>query len=201
MTARGFRAKRESANSADKDVRQPGRRAFDMRSCSTGRCLCVVCVCGLILLASAAAGEESSATRPKPKPVARPAAADLERSIQHGARFLFSRQNADGSWGSAASTRPEEVYAPVPDAHLAFRAAVTAMCVSALIEAGPAARGDGPGRRSRRSVALAAFACRSPGVGRRDLQQLDPRLLHRSLGPARSSAISATRTAAASSAT
>ncbi len=116
-----------------------------MRCGSSGRCLCVVGLGGLILFASAAAGEDLL-KGPKPKPVARPAAADLERSIQRGVRFLFSRQNADGSWGSAASTRPEEIYAPVPDAHLGFRAAVTAMCVSALIEAGP------PGAETDRAI-------------------------------------------------
>ena len=117
-----------------------------MRSCSTRSCLRVVFGCGLILFATAAAGNDSLLAGPKPKPVARPAAADLERSIQRGVRFLFSRQNADGSWGSEASTRPEEVYAPVPDAHLGFRAAVTALCVSALIEAGP------PGAETDRAV-------------------------------------------------
>src|SRR6185437_1204247 len=43
-------------------------------------------------------------------------------------------QNKDGSWGSARGTKDLNIYAPVPGAHLGFRAAVTALCVSALIE-------------------------------------------------------------------
>ena len=48
--------------------------------------------------------------------------------------FLLKTQNKDGSWGSARINRPDDIYAPVPGAHQAFRAAVTALCVSALIE-------------------------------------------------------------------
>jgi hypothetical protein len=75
-------------------------------------------------------------TGPKPKPVPPPAAGEIERSIGRGVAFLLGRQNRDGSWGSANSSRPGEVYAPVPGAHQAFHAAVTAMCISALIETG-----------------------------------------------------------------
>ena len=72
----------------------------------------------------------------KPKPVATPAAGEIEQSIRRGVEFLLERQNEDGSWGSANITRPMDIYAPVPGAHQAFRAAVTAMCISALIETG-----------------------------------------------------------------
>ena len=64
----------------------------------------------------------------------------VDAAIQRGVAFLLKRQNANGSWGSERSSRPDEVYAPVPGAHLAFRAAVTALCISALLEVG----GDGP---------------------------------------------------------
>ncbi len=73
---------------------------------------------------------------PKPAPVPRPSAAELEGAIRRGVDFLLHRQNANGSWGSSSSTRPNEVYAPVPNTHPAFRAAVTSMCISALIETG-----------------------------------------------------------------
>lgn len=58
----------------------------------------------------------------------------LTTSIQRGIAFLLKDQNADGSWGSAERTKDLNIYAPVPGAHHAFRAAVTALCVAALIE-------------------------------------------------------------------
>jgi len=70
--------------------------------------------------------------KPRPAPAADPAT--LEASIRRGVEFLLKRQNKDGSWGSARNTWGEDVYAPVPGAHHAFRAAVTSLCVSALIE-------------------------------------------------------------------
>jgi hypothetical protein len=77
---------------------------------------------------------------PKPKPVPATPPEQLERAIGRGVEFLLVRQNPSGSWGSASSTRPMEVYVPVPGAHQAFQAAVTALCVSALLETG----GDSP---------------------------------------------------------
>ena len=76
----------------------------------------------------------------KPQPVLPPQAGDIESSIHRGVDFLLKRQNTNGSWGSVAITRPGEVLAPVPGAHHAFRAAVTSLCLSALIETG----GDRP---------------------------------------------------------
>jgi hypothetical protein len=54
--------------------------------------------------------------------------------VRHGIAFLLKDQNADGSWGSARRTKDLNIYAPVPGAHHAFQAAVTALCVNALIE-------------------------------------------------------------------
>jgi hypothetical protein len=73
---------------------------------------------------------------PRPKPVPTPAAGEIDASIKRGIDFLLAHQNKNGSWGSADIFRPGEIYAPVPGAHEAFRAAVTAMCISALIETG-----------------------------------------------------------------
>ena len=104
------------------------------------RCGCVLLLALVCLPASAAEGpsETSSLAEigPKPKPVEPPTPAEVERSIRRGVEFLLKRQNGDGSWGSANITRPNEVYAPVPGAHQAFRAAVTGLCISALIETG-----------------------------------------------------------------
>jgi hypothetical protein len=67
-----------------------------------------------------------------------PTAEQLEDAIGRGVEFLLERQNSNGSWGSIGGHRPFEVYAPVPGAHHAFRAAVTSMCVAALLESGVA---------------------------------------------------------------
>ncbi|MCH5377514.1 MAG: terpene cyclase/mutase family protein, partial [Planctomycetes bacterium] len=65
-----------------------------------------------------------------------PTSQQVEESIDRGIDFLLERQNSNGSWGSIGGARPFEVYAPVPGAHHAFRAAVTSLCVAALIETG-----------------------------------------------------------------
>jgi len=78
-------------------------------------------------------------TGPKPPPVAPPAAEAVDAAIARGVEFLLARQNPDGSWGSARRTKGLNIYAPAPGAHHAFRTAVTALGLMALIEAG----GDG----------------------------------------------------------
>ena len=66
-----------------------------------------------------------------------PSTEEINESIQKGVEFLLKDQNKDGSWGSHDAQRPFQVYAPVPGAHHAFRSAVTAMCISALLESSP----------------------------------------------------------------
>ena len=73
---------------------------------------------------------------PRPRPVTPPAPDAIEAAIRRGVDFLLQVQNRDGSWGSAHRTKDLNIYAPVPGAHHGFRAAVTALCVSALIESG-----------------------------------------------------------------
>ncbi len=55
-------------------------------------------------------------------------------SIRNGITFLLESQNPNGSWGSATRTKGLNIYAPVPGAHHAFRAATTSLCVAALVE-------------------------------------------------------------------
>jgi len=74
---------------------------------------------------------------PRPNPVAPAEPEQIERAIDRGVEFLLARQNKDGSWGSARNTKGLNIYAPVPGAHHAFRAAVTSLCISALIETAP----------------------------------------------------------------
>ncbi len=57
-----------------------------------------------------------------------------EDAIRRGRDFLLTHQNRDGSWGSARRTKDLNIYAPVPGAHLAYRAACTALCISSLVE-------------------------------------------------------------------
>lgn len=59
---------------------------------------------------------------------------DINRSIERGVDFLVSHQNADGSWGNASRTKGLNIYAPVPDAHQAFRTASTALALHGLLE-------------------------------------------------------------------
>jgi hypothetical protein len=77
-------------------------------------------------------------TGPKPKPAPRAERKEIDASIRRGLDFLLTHQNADGSWGSERSARPDEIYAPIPGAHQSFRAAVTSLCISALSEVGGA---------------------------------------------------------------
>jgi len=75
-----------------------------------------------------------AAPKPDVPPQIKPA--ELEKAIGRGVDFLVRRQNKDGSWGSARNTKDLNIYAPVPGAHHAFRCAVTALCIQALIETG-----------------------------------------------------------------
>src|SRR5262249_37821573 len=72
----------------------------------------------------------------RPKPVTSPDQNAIDASIRRGVEFLLKDHNKDGSWGTPHRTKNLNIYAPVPDAHHAFRAAVTALAVCALIEAG-----------------------------------------------------------------
>ncbi|MCG8602291.1 MAG: terpene cyclase/mutase family protein, partial [Verrucomicrobiales bacterium] len=65
-----------------------------------------------------------------------PVADSVEEAIEKGIAFLIEDQNENGSWGSPRQTKGLNIYAPVPGSHEAFRTAVTAMAVSALIESG-----------------------------------------------------------------
>ena len=101
----------------------------------------------LLLAASAAIAAERpravsplATNGPRPEPVQPPEAEAIEAAVRRGVEFLLERQNEDGSWGSHRTGRPTNVFAPIPGAHHAFRAATTALCVAALIETG----GDAP---------------------------------------------------------
>lgn len=71
---------------------------------------------------------------PEPRPVAPPAPQAVRAAIDRGAAFLARNQNSNGSWGTARY-KAFNVFMPVPGGHQSMRAAVTALSVSALIEA------------------------------------------------------------------
>lgn len=68
--------------------------------------------------------------------VAAPDEEVITAAIDRGVAFLVAAQNPNGSWGSATRTKGLNVYAPVPGAHHAFRAATTSLCLAALLETG-----------------------------------------------------------------
>ena len=70
---------------------------------------------------------------PHPEPVTPPRAEVLDAALRRGVAFLLKDQNKDGSWGTAERTKDLNIWAGV-GSHHAFRTAVTALCVSALIE-------------------------------------------------------------------
>ena len=72
---------------------------------------------------------------PQPPPITPPTAEEIEISIRLGVSYLIDSQNKTGSWGSAWETKDLNVTATTPGSHHAFRAAVSAMCIEALIEA------------------------------------------------------------------
>ena len=89
----------------------------------------------LILVLSPFAGlngsENNSSTSSSPLDVS---PSGIQRSLDKGCDFLLERQNPDGSWGSARQTKGLNIFAPVPGSHRAFRLAVTALSISALLE-------------------------------------------------------------------
>jgi hypothetical protein len=98
------------------------------------------CALGLYLSASTSqvSGTISPPATPadlRPKPLEHPpSTADIDLAIGRGIDFLVHNQNADGSWGTAQRTKDLNIYAPMPDSHLAYRSAVTALCVAGLID-------------------------------------------------------------------
>lgn len=80
--------------------------------------------------------EQPQETWPKPPPPPPLEPGAIAGAIGKGIAYLIRSQNADGSWGGHELRGGVEIYAPIPGAHQAFRAAVTALCISALIESG-----------------------------------------------------------------
>ena len=109
---------------------------------------CCLSFCLLMAWSAGAADKEPAASKtPRLPDVKPPGNAVVEKSIERGVYFLIGNQNKDGSWGSPRNTKGLNIYAPTYQSHYAFRLAVTALCTSAMIEAG----GDHP--RARAAIA------------------------------------------------
>ena len=85
----------------------------------------------LLLLGVSAFGE---ANQTNSYPFSSSLKSKIEVSLNNGCNFLLKTQNGDGSWGSARKTKGLNIFAPVPGSHRAFRLAVTALSMSALLE-------------------------------------------------------------------
>src|SRR5262249_46361186 len=104
----------------------------------------------------------SPLTRLHPKPPQPVAPESLQAAIDRGVAFLLKDQNKDGSWGKAGRTKDLNIMAGV-GSHHAFRTAVTALCVSALIEVDGAASGDA--RPTGRTTHHSPLTTHQPGRG------------------------------------
>ncbi len=102
---------------------------------------CFICLIAIFCVSNANAQKtpptQSKDQQKKQSPTIIHSTTEIEDAITRGVEFLLKDQNKNGSWGSPHNTKALNIYAPSPAAsHLAYRAAVTAMCISALIESG-----------------------------------------------------------------
>jgi len=60
----------------------------------------------------------------------------IEKSLTRGVDYLLQKQNKDGSWGGPRRTKGLNIYAPVPEAHLAFRSGATSLALAGVLDSG-----------------------------------------------------------------
>jgi hypothetical protein len=99
------------------------------------RCLFVLIAIGLAGGSLRADEPPAAAPNLRPKPPEPVPPEKLEAAIRRGVEFLVKSQNKDGSWGSPSLKGGVPIMAEI-GSHHAFQVAVTALSVSALIEAG-----------------------------------------------------------------
>ena len=124
--------------------------------------------------ATATATAEVSPRKPDLHPKSPAPISDLEiqAAIERGVAFLIKDQNVDGSWGSPERTKGLNITAGI-GSHHAFRTAVTALCVSALIEiSGPPSTMSDPGAIHRAIERGEEFLFRELPLVRRDSPML-----------------------------
>jgi hypothetical protein len=124
--------------------------------------------------ATATATAEVSPRKPDlhPKSPAPISDVEIKAAIERGVAFLIKDQNVDGSWGSPERTKELNIIAGI-GSHHAFRTAVTALCVSALIEiSGPPNTWSNPGAIQRAIERGEEFLLRELPLVRRDSPML-----------------------------
>ncbi len=62
--------------------------------------------------------------------------AELDLAIKNGVDYLVQKQNKDGSWGGPRRTKGLNIYAPIPEAHLAFRSGASALALAGILDSG-----------------------------------------------------------------
>lgn len=93
-------------------------------------------VCCMIAMSGCALHRENPAeVAPIPHPITPPSQEAIKASIDRGVQFLVGNQNSDGSWGHVRH-KAFNIVMPIPSGHHGVKVAVTALCVTALIEAG-----------------------------------------------------------------
>ena len=89
----------------------------------------------LLLLAPATLTAELPRLGPLPE-VAPITEEELGTAITRGVDYLIQKQNKDGSFGGPRRTKGLNIYAPVPEAHLAFRAGSSGLALAGLLDSG-----------------------------------------------------------------
>ncbi len=107
--------------------------------------LAVAMLAGLLVVGLTARGEEEvrvansplATLGPTPRAIDAVDGDALRSAIRQGVEFLLDDQRPSGGWGSTEQTKGLNIYAPVPGAHHAFRAAVTGLVLEALVAVEP----------------------------------------------------------------
>ncbi|MGC6426679.1 MAG: prenyltransferase/squalene oxidase repeat-containing protein [Akkermansiaceae bacterium] len=89
----------------------------------------------LLLLAPATLTAELPRLGPLPE-VAPITKEEIGTAITRGVDYLIQKQNKDGSFGGSRRTKGLNIYAPVPEAHLAFRAGSSGLALAGLLDSG-----------------------------------------------------------------
>ena len=91
----------------------------------------VAAALGLFLPLFAQGEEIASVPVPHPPPATRGQILD---GIRRGVDYLLRSQHEDGSWGGPTRTKDLNIYAPLPGAHLAFRAGASALALCGVMD-------------------------------------------------------------------